>query len=289
MDISDTYRPLRNHLRRVSLLESLGVIRAYAQHFQFRRPFPKDIQVHDSLLLAGGTAQRDLQLWELETLTREVILNSPDDASGEKSLRNWDYFAGAINKIKDIDNAIARFYTRANLIHELHRLAHRQFPWQRAPNQRALARYFYIFSNPPLDTILRSVLGLSARELYLAGMAFTGSILDDLVLDNPPSTDIPDLAPDLIARFVTRFSRPLAEIRSKLGAAQKLDENYFYTFNPLVAYPMIGMTVRGRESLVVPLSTYSSADSRTASTTRSSVIRISTTLLGRPSKPSPVK
>jgi hypothetical protein len=46
MDAYDLYKPLRNHLQRISLLQGLGVIRAYLQNFQFGQKFPRDVEVH---------------------------------------------------------------------------------------------------------------------------------------------------------------------------------------------------------------------------------------------------
>src|SRR5262249_4092861 len=79
--VYELYKPLRNYLREVGLLESLGVIRAYAAFLQFKRPFPFDIEVHRSLLDARTVADRSLYEWELDVLVRELILNAQESAS----------------------------------------------------------------------------------------------------------------------------------------------------------------------------------------------------------------
>ena len=99
MDSYDLYKPLRNHLRRISLLSGLGTIRTYLQNFQFSEPFPSDIGVHSRVRLAPDAAARGVFEWELEILAKELILNSP--ATGQSELTTWNEFSGAINELKD--------------------------------------------------------------------------------------------------------------------------------------------------------------------------------------------
>jgi hypothetical protein len=119
------YKPLRNHLRGYSLLESLGVIRAYAQYLQFGQPFPTDVEVNKEFLLASR-ADKGVFEWELELLARELILNAPDQ--GKTDLRPWKEFSAAVNRLKALENDIAadpayRDLYKDNILLELYRLA----------------------------------------------------------------------------------------------------------------------------------------------------------------------
>jgi hypothetical protein len=98
----ELYKPLRNHLRQYSLLESLGVVRAYVQHLQFDQAFPSDIEVDATFLRASDVEKRvyGVHEWELELLAKELILNAPD--IGKKDLRSWKEFSTSINKIKSL-------------------------------------------------------------------------------------------------------------------------------------------------------------------------------------------
>ena len=131
MSVYDLYKPLRNHLRQFPLLESLGVVRAYVQHLQFKVPFPANIEVEQEFLRARHRHEKKVYEWELDILAREIVLNSPEHA--EKTLRSWHEFAEAINKIKELENSITGAYPelhQKNILIELYRIGHRQFPWQ---------------------------------------------------------------------------------------------------------------------------------------------------------------
>jgi len=75
-DLFELYKPLRNHLRNLALIESLGAIRAYVQHLQFRTRFPSDIEVPDWFLQAGSNVEKKVFEWELDVLTRELLIHA---------------------------------------------------------------------------------------------------------------------------------------------------------------------------------------------------------------------
>jgi hypothetical protein len=256
--VYEFYKPLRNHLREVNLLESLAVIRAYAAFLQFKRPFPADIEVDRSLLDAQTVADRSLHEWELDVLLREIILNAQDSTSSRpnRTLRRWHYFAGAVNKLKALENEIGGLYPPGTALREIHRIAHRQFPWQERPNERYAARYYKIFTEPELRAITERVIGLSVEDMYLAGFALLGTFFDLLVVNYPPSISIPGLDLAKLDAFLKHFSLGLRELREKVAGAQQFNENYAYTFNVLRAFPIIRMPVAGRDAIVCPLPTF---------------------------------
>jgi hypothetical protein len=75
-DIFELYKPLRNHLRKVTLIESLGVIRAYMQHLQFKVGFPSDIDVPAWFLQARSNVEKKVYEWELDVLSRELLIHA---------------------------------------------------------------------------------------------------------------------------------------------------------------------------------------------------------------------
>ncbi|HLC42594.1 MAG TPA: hypothetical protein VJO34_13350 [Methylomirabilota bacterium] len=257
-DIFDTYKPLRNYLRKVGLIESLGVIRAYVQHFQFGALFPPDIEVPDWFLQARSNVDKKVFEWELDVLARELLIHAsplgPPDP--RYTLRRWSYFAGAVNKLKDLENEIVSLYPQGSILLELHRIAHREFPWQRPPNATWLSRYYRIFSYPDLDAVLHGATGLTARELYLLGLAFAGLYLDQFALYYPPTIEIPGLTRDHFDRFLKHFALDLEQLRARTAAAQELNDNYPYVFNPLRVHPIVGVELRGRLALVAPIPTF---------------------------------
>jgi len=100
--VFDSYKPLRNYLRQIELSEALSVIRAYVQHLQFDEQLPRDIEVAVYFLQAKDWLGKKVFPWELETLTREIIINSPrsDSILLPKSFKKWPCFSGAVDKLK---------------------------------------------------------------------------------------------------------------------------------------------------------------------------------------------
>ncbi|MFZ2523161.1 MAG: hypothetical protein WAW92_02130 [Minisyncoccia bacterium] len=80
------YKPLRNHLRKVSIENALYVIWTYVNNFQFGNPFPRDIEVDQSVIRAINVPSRGVYEWELALLAREMIVNGEtNQLSAEKN------------------------------------------------------------------------------------------------------------------------------------------------------------------------------------------------------------
>lgn len=256
-DIYDLYKPLRNHLRQISLMDSLGVIRAYIQHLQFNQPLPRDIQVDQSFLNAKTRYEKSVYEWELEILAKEIILNSEN--LSVKTLKQWSYFSGAINKLKDLENNISARHQESlssNILLEMYRLSHRQFPWQTLPNLICLTRYYKIFSHPEIDKIIQKNIGLTTKELYTLGIAFTGVYIDYFALFYPPDLQIVGIDKVKLDKFLDHFSIDMDSIKKEIEKTQLYSHDYVYSFNPLRIKPLIRTIHNGKDSLICPVPTY---------------------------------
>jgi hypothetical protein len=255
-DAFEFYKPLRNHLRQVSLTESLGVVRAYIQYMQFGAAFPGDIEVASYFLRAQDAVERKMFEWELDLLCREIILHAADGPANysPKTLRKWDYLAGAINKLKDLENDLAKLYPEGHILLELHRIAHRQFHWQRRPSGTWIARYYKIFGDAALAAIIERKIGLTVRDLYRLGLGMTGTYLDTLALTYPPNIAIPNLDRTKLDRFLAHFAIDIDDLKLEITATQQLNENYAYVFSPLRIHPLVWIEQRAR--IIAPIPTF---------------------------------
>jgi hypothetical protein len=135
----DLYKPLRNYLRKHELFSGLKAVYHYFQFLQFDVALPIVLQ-HPELSLRGAY-RLGLFEWELQTLTREILLNCVEGEG--HSLFSWKAIAAANNTIKHIENETwGRLAKEGDIIFELTRIANRQFPWQLGINQPTLSRYF---------------------------------------------------------------------------------------------------------------------------------------------------
>lgn len=253
------YKPLRNHLRKYSLIQSLAVIRAYAQHLQFGQPFPQDVQV-PLAFLAADLPNKNVYEWELELLTREVIINCSESA--EYDMRRYSEFASAVNKLKRLENDISgcteyREMFRVNVLQEVFRIAHRQFQWQKKPCTDDFMRYYKIFGRPELDAIIVATLGINARQIFSVGLGLTGMYLENFGLRLPITVDLNGLITnDQVQQIVNRFSIDIDELRTQMSDAQSYDQDFAYTMNPLLIRPLIRVDQDGVPVLIAPIPTY---------------------------------
>ncbi|MFA6145932.1 MAG: hypothetical protein WC697_01190 [Patescibacteria group bacterium] len=240
--IYDLYKPLRNHLRPVSIENAFYVIWAYINFLQFNKIFPKDIQV-DSAILNKDSHCRYIAEWELALLTREMIVNGQISPSLlERDFRNYSYFAGAINKIKDFENeAWSVFGNISNVPKEIRRTAHRQFPWQSKPNPSLFVRYFKIYNNPRINQMVENIIGLSVQQWYMIGTALIGVILSNPKIYKDPKISIPGISKKEFDTFLSFTAADLDKLGGIIEKDVKYDDQYVYTLNPLEYYPLINI------------------------------------------------
>jgi hypothetical protein len=147
MTFHESYKPFRNYMRHFSLADSLIDVWRYSLHIVENAPLPLDYAVGKPPL---EQIKRHIWPWELDILAREIVLNAVP--KGDRSLRRWDDLAGAINHIKRLDNeAYTAFGDQRDVLLEMHRIAHRQFPWQTGMGVGSLMRAFKIFGGSTVE------------------------------------------------------------------------------------------------------------------------------------------
>jgi len=255
--VYNNYKPLRNHLNKLVLDDSFYVIWSYIQHYQFNNKFPQDIEVAPEFLNQDHIQKiRMCSEWELETITREIIINAQNSTLSDKSLKTWSYFSGSINKLKNIENEIGgMFVNKDNILVELFRISHRQFPWQIRPNGEYLTRYYKIFSQESLNKILVETIGFSAKELYLSGMLFIGAYLKSPAINLPINVQVSAIKNEEVERFIKIFSLDINLLREKVKNEVQYNDKFAYSFSSLRSFPIIKMGYRQKESLVCPMPT----------------------------------
>lgn len=254
----DIYKPFRNHLRKFELLESLDVIRAYIQYFQTKDPLPQYITSYSPLLLAHDKRQFGLHEWDLADLAKEVVLNCIEPV-GERSMRNWPILADTVNRLNSVKDNFFREYRQqfqGDILLEMYRKTHQQFPWQRGYSHDDVTRNFKIFSHPPLETIFKNVIGLNVRDVYVLGLALIGNLHDKLAMNTDIDTSTLLVDDEAFPAFLNHFSSTVPILREMISRSQSYDQDYSYTFNPLRAFPLIRTTLNGKAVVIGPVSRF---------------------------------
>lgn len=257
-DVYGAWKPLRNYLSNVDINDALAVIRYYSARRSLRipPPVPSDIELHP-------WADRDNSFlpWEMEALAREIIIISDVQSAPRYDLKKSHDIALAMNKMKDVENYIeGQSITQKNVYHDLTvRLSHRQFKYQtERPSIESMVRYSKIFGHPLVVPLVKRKTKLEPKQLFTLGAGlwvhFTTSYGMHYPLETLSLTDITDADYD---NFVNMCSRPLAEMKRLLTdtSERHLDENFFYGYHSLYAYPLILTELNGRPTHVCPLPT----------------------------------
>lgn len=250
------YKPLRNHLYKIKVEDGLFVVWAFVQHLQFDQVFPTEIEVIPEFKDADHIQKiRWSSPWELETLAKEIILNSHQSVA-EKSLTKWNYFSLALNKLKALENEIGGQYTNQdNILIEMFRIAHRQFPWQMNPNGTFIIRHYKIFGTPDMSTIIHEVTGLTTKDLYTIGMVFIGAYLNRPAIKQPINIEVKNVTTENINKFLSLFAISLTDLKQSLKSEHQLNSKFGYAYSTLRAHPIIDMNYRGEQCFVCPLPT----------------------------------
>ncbi|MFA6106261.1 MAG: hypothetical protein WC745_01165 [Patescibacteria group bacterium] len=254
MDNYSLYKPLKNHLGKLSINESFYVIWAYSNHLQFGNSFPSDIETIPEFINAKSLPEKKIYQWELELLLREIIINSQDIERGLKTLRKWNYFIGAINKIKDIENKLISV-NKNNVLKEFFRLAHRQFPWQLNINLMYFYRYYRIFNETDIDKILYNKVGIHYENLFLMGTSLLGHFQKNFIIKEPFSTNIKGIANNEVKKLFDMISVELDDFKKIIQKEHTVDEKFAYNTYILRLYPIIKNKFKGDNTYFCPLTT----------------------------------
>jgi hypothetical protein len=259
-DAYSSYSPLRNYLRKQKQNESLLAIHAHIQFQQFHKSLPQYITGepfgYRSISKFSDLLNFHLFPWELTLLCKEVLLNSEEYGS-DHSLLEWHYLAGAVNKLKEFENELAKLYsTKDNVLLEFFRITHRQFRWQRMPMMDAPARYWKIFSYPRLHDVVEKAIGLTMEEIIKIGMSLLGFYQEKIALFYPPKIELPGVTQEKFEKFLNHFCIDYDKLKKRLTLEQQYNEEFAYTYSSLLAYPLIRKEWEGKDAIVCPIPRY---------------------------------
>lgn len=247
----DLYKPFRNYMRRFPLAESLQNIWLFAGHLSGQGPHANPLMFQDRV--GSPVKLREwIYPWDLDLLAREVILNSP--GTGDKSFSKWSDLTHAINFIREIDNEITRRRGGDfNVLLELHRLVHRQFPWQRPPSASSIMRYLKIFGGSELEPAVEQQTGLPIRKFYQLSFAVSGHFIKSPSMSTAIDYSVLDISLDKSQAFFRRLTASLPALRERTLTLQTYDDRWLYAWNPLQATPLVSVDPSHPDRVICPI------------------------------------
>jgi len=251
-DFYRDYKPFRNFLRDFPLLESLIHIWRYSLFTIDKLALPPN---YISGVPRSVTPNTVPFPWELDLLAREIVLNG--GLGGTRSLDRWNDLARVMNETRRLDGAAFMLGNDGDpdVMIELHRLAHRQFPFNDI-GIFPIVRASKVLGTDTIDEIARRELGLSARQFFKLGTAVTGHFHKKWGLSTIQDYSTIGLSAENTKAFFQRLTIPMAELKRLLRGLQRYDHAWAYTWNPLVATPLIAFDPEHPDRVICPIPHY---------------------------------
>jgi len=254
-EIYNAWKPIRNYIKDVdpkAALETLRYYSLYSGTMDATPPTPPAyIEVDNRILTARNTF---LFPWDMEILAREVILLSDQQkTSYSHDIRKWRDFANLMNKLRYLENAIARTELgEDNVLMELVRISHRQFPFQTSViGKEIIVRYGKLFTFDEMEPIVLRATGLPYRKIIDIGAMFWMKYEEFSGIEHPATgMDGTDISLEDIEIFLSLFSKPFDEMKELIAESHQIDNTFLYQYSPITAYPLIKFTVDGATSYV---------------------------------------
>lgn len=250
----ETYKKFRNKVADLSFADSFAATWAFSQFTQVRGfKFPRDVEFHNSFTADG---KHQPYCWQLETLIREVVLNSSEANRRGRSLRKWADLANIVDELRGLEDRLHEdSISQDNILRELFRIAHQQFPWQRRPTTRTVGRYYRIFNTEQIDTICRAQTTLSIAQVYAIGSGLWGLFTNKPFTKLPMESTIKGIDAQDISAFTSRFGCELYALRRLIKEQHVVDDTFSLDNRRLRAHPLIVYRYGGVDYAVCPLPT----------------------------------
>lgn len=231
----ETYKTFRNRIAKLAIKPSLHAIWHYQRNVDLNTGV---LKLRTDVL---GRA-RDVYVWELHTLCREIVLHA---RGSEQPLSTLDGLTQFVDHLRKLNDEIAKLEIAdgaSNLAQGiLHRTIHQQLRWQHTRDEARLFRAWHVYSDPTLSKLLERSTGVSVRAMYLLAIAIAGAGIKQpgtLATQDYFAFDVRDAQRDAFFKICGTSAERL---REALKAVQKHDTRWALTFNPLEATPLINI------------------------------------------------
>ena len=246
VSIYESYKPLRNMMRQCNLEKSLIDVWQLSQHITNKGQAPVQPGMPPYSL------KDFLYPWDLPTVAREVVLNA--DRKGTKRLNSLKAMRTVVNTIRQTEESGSKERIEVeDVLKELHRISHRQFPWQQRSDLIGLVRYLKVFGSPEVGPLLERETGFTIREYFLLGMWLTSHLQQRFDINAQEDFTVIGISREQSLKFFMKLSLTVEELQTLMASHQKYDKTWEHAWNPLEATPLISVDSKNRHHLYCPV------------------------------------
>ncbi|TAY05786.1 hypothetical protein ELH91_30625 (plasmid) [Rhizobium leguminosarum] len=163
--------------------------------------------------------------WDFETLATVLLTSAkkPPKQGRNKHVncKVWVAAAQAVNDLRDVEEAeTALHIDGANIMLEMHRVAQRQFPWQRGyANPQHIYRYLYVYGQGACAEHFEQVHGVSLADFSMIALLLFWQLSENPWIVRPDTTSV-GISKDTFNAALKVLGVTLAEGRAEARAMQ---------------------------------------------------------------------
>ena len=236
------YKYFQNLLRKCNVIESLFVIWGYSRNLLFDFDFPSNIERPPFYNPHGDRYQKSekgIPEFEQEYLVKEIIMNC-SLVNEDLTLRKHSYLGKLINYLRDdLTTEVEKYAIKDDFLIEFNRLLHNQFKWNRGLERASLFRNFKVFSEHSIDQIVINKYGINVYDFYFATITLYTLTAMHYRISSDFTNKFPNELKKVFSIYLELFSIDLLTLKKELLDLREMNENLFYTFNPLLEKPII--------------------------------------------------
>lgn len=190
--------------------------------------------------------------WTLESLVNAYLRSKQLRRRDNQAFRTLDpqhlgspiHLMKLMHELENADDGIV--LQRLNVIGEIHRLAQRQFHWQRGKvNKAAFFKAAYLYTFPEAAEYFEAKFGVSIHDFCFSGFALYAMLRENpAVLITPKVKDVP-IALETLAKCLAIFGRSEDSIRREAALMPQVTTHAAYQASVLRKWPCISFQREG--------------------------------------------
>jgi hypothetical protein len=164
--------------------------------------------------------------WDLETLATELLTGSkmPTKKGWNKHVncRVWGAAAQAVNHLREVEDVESALHIDGSTIMlEMHRVAQRQFPWQRGyANPQHIYRYLYVYGQGACATHFETIHGVSLADFSMIAVILFWQLSENPWIVRSDLTSV-GISKETVEAALKVMALPLEDGRAEAKAMQQ--------------------------------------------------------------------
>lgn len=199
-----------------------------------------------------ASSPHKIHKWTLESLVNVYLRSSPLRRRGNRLNKSLDtlnlgspiYMMQLMNELENADDGLA--LQRLDVIGEIHRLAQRQFHWQRGKvNKAAFFKSAYLYTFPEAAQYFEAKFSISIHDFCFSGFALFAMLREHPAVHMKPKVVNVPIGADTLMKGFAMFARSDDIVRREAARMPQVTTHSAYQASVLRRWPCISSPKEG--------------------------------------------